>query len=76
MMAVSLLAQTDAIAPMAAEVADLLAGPGVASDLLPLDLAQPMTVAPYALLTLRHRALSPAAERMRNLVEALMLGSA
>ncbi|MGO4855182.1 LysR family transcriptional regulator [Phaeovulum sp. W22_SRMD_FR3] len=68
MMVAALLGRTQSIAPLAREVADLFAGPGVTSDLVALDLAQEVTIAPYSLVSLRDRALSPAAARMYAMI--------
>ncbi|OWJ79467.1 LysR family transcriptional regulator [Haematobacter genomosp. 1] len=65
---IALLRDSDAIGPMASEVAALLTHGGRASGLTTLKLAMPVIVPPYDVLTIRGRALSPAARRLRSLV--------
>ncbi|WP_134724263.1 LysR family transcriptional regulator [Paracoccus luteus] len=71
MLTVALVAQSDALAAVAAEVARLVAaddgGPGAA--LVTLRTAAPFDLPPWHLLTLRHRRLSAAAQRMLALVQ-------
>lgn len=66
----AMLREADVVAPVSAEVATLLTDrPGALTALRP---RAPIEVAPYALITLRARRLSPAAARCRDmLTEAL-----
>lgn len=70
LMSIAYLAQSDAIAPMAEEVAALLVRPPVSAGFVKLDVPLDIRVAPYFLLNLRRRPLSPLAARLR---EKLML---
>ncbi|WP_020040359.1 LysR substrate-binding domain-containing protein [Salipiger mucosus] len=60
----SLLRESDTVAPVSAEVAGLLTQPPLSADLRVLDLAVPMTVAPYFLIRHRSQQLSRAAETL------------
>lgn len=73
---IALLRESDAIAPMASEVARVLTlGGGPEPGLVTLDLASAIVVPPYDVLTIRGRTLSPAAQRLRALViEEIGLG--
>jgi DNA-binding transcriptional LysR family regulator len=63
----AMLRQSDAIAPLARAVAALFAGaPGEAFAVLPVDLE--IEVAPFGLLTREGPGLTPAAERVRELI--------
>lgn len=65
----AMLRRSDAIAPLATAVASLFAGPdGAAFAVLPVDLG--IKVAPFGLLTREGPGLTPAAERVRDLVLA------
>ncbi len=63
----ALLVESDMLAPMSLEVARLLQGPG-AGSLAVIDLAVPIEVSPYHIITYRGRGLSPAAGRLPTLV--------
>ncbi|NHF74576.1 LysR family transcriptional regulator [Paracoccus xiamenensis] len=62
---IAYLAQSDAVAPMSEEVADLLIHPPVAAGLRRLTVPGTVLVSPYYLLSLRRRPLSPLAQRLR-----------
>ena len=67
---IAMLATSQAVAPVSREVAGLVAGVG--SGFVMLSLRERLVVAPYALLALRGRRLSPVAQRCREMVaEAL-----
>jgi DNA-binding transcriptional LysR family regulator len=67
----AMLATSQAVAPVSREVAGVVASVGAGFVTLPLR--ERLVVAPYALLALRHRRLSPLAERCREMVgEALV----
>jgi DNA-binding transcriptional LysR family regulator len=76
LMVLALLDQPACVTPVSAEVADLLTR--AADHLVRLDMACPMHLAPYGLISLRDRRLSPAAMRCRavlsDLVTAPMTG--
>jgi DNA-binding transcriptional LysR family regulator len=64
-----MVAQTDAIAPIAVDVADFVnAAEGLAGaiDVLPIDFD--INLQPYSLITARNRALSPAAQMLYDFV--------
>jgi DNA-binding transcriptional LysR family regulator len=64
-----MVAQTDAIAPIAVDVADFVnAAGGLAGaiDVLPIDFE--INLQPYSLITARNRALSPAAQMLYDFV--------
>ncbi|PSJ59760.1 LysR family transcriptional regulator [Pseudaminobacter soli (ex Li et al. 2025)] len=63
----ALLVESDMIAPMSLEVARLMEGTGTGS-LAVVDLAVPIEVSPYHIITRRGRRLSPAASRLHALV--------
>lgn len=65
---VSYLAQSDAIAPLSAEVAQLLTGPSVGARFSRLSVHRDIRVPPYYMLNLRRRPLSPLAQRLKNAV--------
>lgn len=60
------LAQSDAIAPVSDEVADLLINPPVAAGFGRLRINRQLRVSPYYLLDLRRRPLTPLATRLRD----------
>ena len=67
-----MLASSEAVAPVSREVAELLAGAGPAPGIVALRLRERIVVAPYSLLALRGRHLSPAAQTCHQMVaEAL-----
>ena len=68
LLTIALLAQSNAIAPMSREVADLLTKTPVSAGFVRLPLSQEIAVAPYYILTSKARTLSPAAARLRGLV--------
>ncbi|WP_265501618.1 LysR family transcriptional regulator [Paracoccus beibuensis] len=65
---ISYLAQSDAIAPLSAEVAQLLTGPLVGARFTRLSIGRGIRVPPYYMLNLRRRPLSPLAQRLKNSV--------
>jgi DNA-binding transcriptional LysR family regulator len=70
LMALSLLRRADVVTPVSAEVAQLLTEGR--EDLVMLDVRQPISVAPYSLITLRDRRLSPVAAQCRDLLSSLV----
>ena len=68
---IAMLTGSPAIAPVSAEVAELLTRAGVGIVTLPLR--ERIVVAPYALLALRNRRLSPLAQRCREMVAEALL---
>jgi DNA-binding transcriptional LysR family regulator len=72
LMVIALLQQPDVVTPVSQEVAQLLTAGR--SDLAILPVAEPILVAPYSLVTLRERRLSPVAalcrDQLAELVEA------
>lgn len=62
------LSQSDAVAAMSEEVAQLLTRPPVSAGFAMLHLPRELRVSPYYLLSLRRRPLSPTALRLRDLV--------
>jgi DNA-binding transcriptional LysR family regulator len=72
---IAMLATSTAIAPVSREVAELL-GTVSRGGIAALPLRERIVVAPYSLLALRNRRLSPVAQRCREMVaEALLDGS-
>lgn len=69
---IAMLASSDAVAPVSREVADLLVTTG-AGGLVRLRLDQKIIVAPYSLLSIRGRRLSPVAHRARELVRRALI---
>ncbi|MBW8319592.1 MAG: LysR family transcriptional regulator [Arenimonas sp.] len=67
---IAMLAASNAIAPMSREVSELLCRHTTGSGLLPLDILEPIRVAPYHLISLTARRMTPVAQRMRDLVIA------
>lgn len=65
---IAMLAASNAIAPMSREVSDLLCRQTKGSGLLQLDVRQSIAVAPYHLISLGGKRMSPIATRMRELV--------
>ncbi|MGR3198654.1 MAG: LysR family transcriptional regulator [Paracoccus sp. (in: a-proteobacteria)] len=65
---ISYLAQSDAIAPLSAEVAQLLTGPSVGARFRRLAIDRDIRVPPYYMLNLRRRPLSPLAQRLKATV--------
>lgn len=65
---IAYLAQSDAIAPISQEVAELLERPPVAAGFTTLPVRREISVAPYYLLHLHRRPLSPLAQRLREKV--------
>lgn len=65
---IAYLASTDAIAPASRELAGLVAPGEGDSQLVALDLDQPITVNPYHLICLKHQMRSPLAQRLQDLV--------
>src|SRR5690606_32838840 len=61
---IALLVTSDAIAPLSREVTDLLGG----LELAVLPIREPLAVAPYHLLSLKARPLSPIAARLKDLI--------
>jgi DNA-binding transcriptional LysR family regulator len=70
LMALALLQSPDVVTPVSHEVGQLLTAGR--SDLVVLDITEPILVAPYSLVTLRDRRLSPVAARCRDLLAALV----
>ena len=69
---IAMLASSEAVAPVSREVAELLAGAGPPPGIVALRLRERIVVAPYSLLALRGRHLSPAAQTCHQMVaEAL-----
>ncbi|WP_193188379.1 LysR family transcriptional regulator [Nisaea sediminum] len=65
---IALLSSSTAIAPVSREVHDLLIGERIGARLSRLALERPIAFAPYNLLMVKDRALSPVADRLRALV--------
>ena len=65
---IAYLASSDAIAPASREVTELMGKRGIGSGLAALDLAEPIIVSPYHLISRRNHMLSPLAIRLRELV--------
>ncbi|RID90070.1 LysR family transcriptional regulator [Gemmobacter lutimaris] len=65
---IAYLAQSDAVAPMSEEVAQLLIRQPVAAGFAVLAVQRELRVSPYYLLSLRRRPLSPLAQRLRAAV--------
>ncbi len=68
LLTIAYLAQSDAVAPISDEVADLLIRPPVAAGFAILQTRREIRVSPYYLLSLRRRPLSPLAMRLRDTV--------
>ncbi|MBP7243331.1 LysR family transcriptional regulator [Amaricoccus sp.] len=67
---IAYLSQSDAVAALSQEVAQLLALPPVSARFASLPVRRDVRVPPYFLLNLRRRPLSPLAERLRESVIA------
>ena len=65
----SLLRQSDVIAVITQEVADLLFSPPYEADLVLLDTIRPIAIEPYHILCPRHRVMPAAANRLLRLVQ-------
>ncbi|MEQ5871161.1 LysR family transcriptional regulator [Sagittula sp. NFXS13] len=70
----SLLRDSDVIAVVTQEVADLLLSPPYSADLVLLKTTQPISIEPYHILCPTDRLMSPAAERLLSLVKQQMRG--
>ncbi|WBU58179.1 LysR family transcriptional regulator [Paracoccus sediminicola] len=68
LLTIAYLAQSDAIAPISDEVAQLLLAPPVSAGFALLRMRREIRVSPYFLLSLRRRPLSPLAARLRDSV--------
>lgn len=68
LLTVAYLAQGDAVAPVSDEVAHLLIKPPVHAGFTTLRILREIRVAPYYLLHLQRRPLSPLATRLRDIV--------
>ena len=68
LLTIAYLSQSDAVTPVSREVAELLIGPPVKAAFTILPTPQPIRVAPYFLLDLKRRPLSPLAKRLRDRV--------
>ncbi|MDA7430931.1 LysR family transcriptional regulator [Primorskyibacter aestuariivivens] len=66
----ALLRDSDVIAVVTEEVADLLLSPPFSADLVLLNTAKPISIEPYYILCPRDRLLSAAAQRLLDLVQA------
>ncbi|GAB3115414.1 LysR family transcriptional regulator [Aestuariicella hydrocarbonica] len=62
------LSASDAIAPVASEVADLLLSEQVGARFKSLALLVPIQVSPYFLISLKDRVLSPAAQALKSVI--------
>ncbi|MGB8812442.1 MAG: LysR family transcriptional regulator [Paracoccaceae bacterium] len=69
-MVLAMLQNPDVVTPVSQEVANLLTRGN--RDLAQLPVTEPIHVAPYSLITLRDRRLSPAASRCHNLLAKLI----
>lgn len=68
LLTIAYLAQSDAVSPMSDEVAQLLLRPPINAGLTSLSIPHEIRVAPYYMLSLRRRPLSPLAIRLRDTV--------
>lgn len=66
LVALAMLREADVVTPVSQEVSDLLVGARGSLAILPIS--REITVAPYSLVTLRNRSLSPAAARCHALL--------
>ncbi|MGH1352828.1 MAG: LysR family transcriptional regulator [Methyloligellaceae bacterium] len=64
----AILANSTAIAPIAREVSELLAGNNIGAKIQSLPLDREIEIRPYSLITLKGRELSPTANRLKKLV--------
>ena len=69
---IAMLRDPNAVTPISREVADLLTG--TQSSLVVLPIRESIAVAPYSLITLKARRLSPIAARCRDLLSEVVLG--
>ena len=65
---IAMLAASNAIAPMSRELSELLCRHTTGSGVTRLDVRQEISVAPYHLISLAGKRMSPVATRMRDLV--------
>ena len=72
----AMLSGSDAVAPLSREVAHLLAGPDMPQGVKPLAVRERVVVAPYSLISLRQRRLSPVAQRCRDTLATILGGGA
>ena len=70
LMTLSLLRNPEVVTPISQEVADLLTSSQ--PDLRALNVTEPINVAPYSLITLKARRLSPAAMRCHDLLSDIL----
>ena len=71
LLTIAYLAQSDAVAPMSKEVAELLVRPPVGAGFAILPVARDIRISPYYLLDLKRRPLSPLAMRLREKLAAI-----
>ena len=71
LLTIAYLAQSDAVAPMSVEVAELLVRPPVSAGFAILPVPDDIRVTPYYLLDLKRRPLSPLATRLREKLAAI-----
>ncbi len=69
---IAMLEATDAVAPVSREVTRLLTGGGAAPGLVALPLVERIVVAPYSLLSIRGRRLTPVAQRCHEMVAEML----
>ncbi len=67
---IAMLASSNAIAPMSREVSDLLCRQTTGAGLCQLDIKAPISVAPYHLISMTGKRMSPVAGRLRDLLLA------
>ncbi|MGV8936588.1 MAG: LysR family transcriptional regulator [Allorhizobium sp.] len=67
---IAMMASSNAIAAMSSEVSDLLCRQGTGPGLKRLDINRPIIVAPYHLITIKGKRLTPVASRLRDLLRA------
>ncbi len=65
---IAMLAASNAIAPMSRELSELLCRHTTGTGVTRLDVRQEISVAPYHLISLAGKRMSPIATRMRDLV--------
>jgi DNA-binding transcriptional LysR family regulator len=73
---IAYLPASDAIAPVSLEVADLVGAGAIGSSLVALDLARPIVVNPYHVISRQNVPIGPLAVRLRELVVAALAGTA
>lgn len=71
----ALLRDSDVIAVVTQEVADLLLSPPYCADLTLLETERPIAIEPYYVLCPRDRLISPAASRLLDLVKSRISGA-